>query len=130
MMTTFENGLVTFENWTVPAAFMSDGCSVPFVFRLPARLFLSMQRAQPACRLHDFLSSHARWHGMDYPTIDAIFRRHLKSLGLRSWQATIYWGSVKLARPLRRRNAPQEMPKAWQQLNRLAMKQYGLRMTA
>jgi len=120
---------VIFENWIVPPDFESDGCSIPIWIRPIVIVLLKPSRAQPACCLHDFLSRHARWHGMKFQTIDSIFRRHLKKLGLRPWQVTIYWGAVKIARPFRRLQPPQPMKNTWQRLNELAMKQYGLKMT-
>ena len=119
--------IVMFDNWIVPAAFQSDGCTIPFGLRTFAKWILDSDKATPACRLHDFLRRHAVWHGLPVSTADAIFRRALKYYGLKSWQATLYWLFVKLTRPWF--SATYKMPPEWQRMNAANMERYGLRAT-
>lgn len=78
---------VSFEGWSVPDDFPSDGCTF-----VRERLFGVV--ITPACRLHDF---QRRYKIVPRGKADGILRRHWISLGLSPWAAWPLWAFVRLA---------------------------------
>lgn len=92
------------RGWCPPPDYYNDGCTMA-----PDSLFGIDLR--PACTLHDWLRRHVvHYGGISVRAADAVFRSHLKALGLPSWAATVYWLMVKLFRPWFRRTYPIDRP--------------------
>ncbi len=81
---------VTFEGWTTPPDFESDGCTLApdrwWTFR---RGWVDLT---DACILHDFLRNYAL---VPMREADSRFRRHLISVGAPRYMAWVYWFAVK-----------------------------------
>lgn len=91
---------ITFEGWTVPKGFLTDGCTCspdkPLGYDI-----------RECCILHDWLRRHVVHYGhITVSEADKVFRRFMKAKGVPSWLATIYWLGVKIMRPFWSRTAP------------------------
>ena len=84
---------VVFEGWRTPSDFKSDGCTMAPDRWLTLKGWVHLG---DACVLHDFLRNYAL---TSVKEADAIFRRHLISLGAPLYMAWLYWIMVKKARP-------------------------------
>jgi len=96
---------VSFEGWTTPPDFISDGCSFAPDRWLTLRGWVKLT---DACILHDFLRIYAL---VTTKEADKILRRHLISIGAPLYLAWIYWVVVKKAR--RYFNKTYELPYRW-----------------
>ncbi len=78
---------------TVPKGFVFDGASVPWFF---TRLFpkSNPQYIYAAC-LHDYLLEYMQ-HKYPRSTVDEIFRRAMRFLGVPKWQMTCMYLAVCL----------------------------------
>lgn len=83
--------MITFEGWSVPDDFDSDGCTFA-----PDRWF--NVDLKPACIMHDFQRKYAVYYGEPVQDVDKRFKRHLRSLGAPRFLGHLFWLVVKLAR--------------------------------
>ncbi|HFD81040.1 MAG TPA: DUF1353 domain-containing protein [Gammaproteobacteria bacterium] len=91
---------VSFDGWTTPEGFRSDGCTMwPWLRRLLER-FIDLDRYTPACVLHDFMRRHlVAERVVTIGEADATMRRHLLALGMWPPLAWGFWLAVLLMRP-------------------------------
>lgn len=84
--------MITFEGWSVPVDFDSDGCTFA-----PDTWF--GVNLKPACVMHDFQRKHVVYYGaLTVQEADKLFKRHLRALGAPRLLSHLYWLAVKLAR--------------------------------
>lgn len=94
--------------WTVPAGFVSDGCTFPGPLHHIRRLMRADKYAE-GCILHDWL----RRYGLcRISQADRLLREYIGDVAGDPWMADIYYLAVKLARPWFSKSVP--LPPQWE----------------